>query len=459
LFPFLAAGALTATALLGACGSVRPARPTLQPSPVDHGAAVVAGGANSPAGEPGAGGAPAGAASGLSAPVPATPLTAALDATLFNTNSCLLVTDAGTGEVVYDHRGDVPLAPASTQKLLVTVAALARLGPDYRFTTTVAADGAGAVWLIGGGDPLLASPEYAAYRRSNPVTAGDPTTPLTALADQLVARGVAVRAVHGDDSRYEAVRYLPTWTSKLNQGEFDIGPLSALEVDQGLDRFRPDVATEDPTGHAAGVLARLLRDRHVGASQGADGRVPAGTPVVASVASPPLSDILGAMLRASDNQIAELLVRELDRQAGGSGTTAGGVRVVMAEAAAAGVPTGGVSLIDGSGLSQGNRATCRALLGALNAGDNPRFSALTAGLPVAGVSGNLMHLFAHSPMEGHLAAKGGYITGVSALVGRLEAGRRLRFAFVVNGSFDYATGLGLTVRVVNTLAAGGPTAG
>jgi D-alanyl-D-alanine carboxypeptidase len=45
-----------------------------------------------------------------------------LDAVLFNTNSCLVVTDGASGTTMYDHQGDVPLAPASTQKLLVAAA-------------------------------------------------------------------------------------------------------------------------------------------------------------------------------------------------------------------------------------------------------------------------------------------------------------------------------------------------
>ena len=85
----------------------------------------------------------------------------------------------------------------------------------------------------------VASPESAAYLAFNPVTTGYPVTPIGDLVDQLVGSGVRVvrNGVHGDDTRYEEVRYLPTWSPTLNQGEFDVGPLGALEVDQGLDRF------------------------------------------------------------------------------------------------------------------------------------------------------------------------------------------------------------------------------
>jgi D-alanyl-D-alanine carboxypeptidase/D-alanyl-D-alanine-endopeptidase (penicillin-binding protein 4) len=377
---------------------------------------------------------------------------------LFNTDSCLIVTD-DAGRVLYTHNGKVDFVPASAQKLLVAAAALDLLGPAYRFTTRVVSANpprGGVVddlWLVGGGDPLLASPEYAAYLAFNPVTTGYPATPISDLVDRLVAAGVRVvrDGVHGDDTRYEQVRYLATWSPTLNQGEFDIGPLGALEVDQGLDRFHPDIPTFDPTGHGAGVLARLLGSRGVAAAQGVDGPAPNGATVLATVESAPLAQIVEAMLRTSDNQIAELLVRELDRHAGGAGTTAGGVRVLTADAGRLGLAVGGLALADGSGLSRTNQVTCDTLLAALVLGDRPRFSAIASGLPVAGVSGTFRDIFVNTPLAGHVAAKGGYIPGVASLVGRVALTYQRRFAFVANGSFSFAVGLDLAGRVVETV--------
>jgi serine-type D-Ala-D-Ala carboxypeptidase/endopeptidase (penicillin-binding protein 4) len=388
------------------------------------------------------------------------PLTAALDAVLVNTNSCLDVRDGTNGRVLYRHRGDVPLAPASSQKLLVAAAALDRLGPDYRFTTTVVAAAppvAGRVdglWLVGAGDPLLASPEYAAFLQNSAASDGYPTTSMAALADGLVARGVRVVSggVHGDASRYKTSPYLSTWPAKLNVGEFDIGPLGALEVDQGKDRWAPTVATADPTAHGAGVLARLLGQRGIAAAQAADGPAPPGAVVLAQVQSAPLAQIVSAMLRASDNQIAELLVREIDRRDGGPGTTAGGVTFVMQAASQLGLPARGLSLVDGSGLSSVDRVSCDTLLAALDLGDLPRFSVMATGLAVAGVSGTLINLYRGTPLVGRLAAKGGYIAGVTALVGRWSGLVPLRFSFVANGPFSFAVGLGLQQRVVAVLA-------
>jgi D-alanyl-D-alanine carboxypeptidase/D-alanyl-D-alanine-endopeptidase (penicillin-binding protein 4) len=158
------------------------------------------------------------------------------------------------------------------------------------------------------------------------------------------------------------------------------------------------------------------------------------------------------MLQASDNQIAELLVRELDRHAGGAGTTAGGLVQVRDALTHLGVPLAGVSMLDGSGLSHADRSTCRALLATLTLGDDRPLAAVEAGLPVAGVSGSLVHLFAGTPLAGRLAAKGGYIDGVAALVGRIDGSHGRRFALVANGPFPFITGLALEEHVAEAVA-------
>jgi D-alanyl-D-alanine carboxypeptidase/D-alanyl-D-alanine-endopeptidase (penicillin-binding protein 4) len=77
------------------------------------------------------------------------------------------VVDLETGEVLYERAADVPLNPASNAKLVTTAAALAKLGPEHRYSTQVfvekdaLADGVvrGKLYLQGGGDPALVSGE------------------------------------------------------------------------------------------------------------------------------------------------------------------------------------------------------------------------------------------------------------------------------------------------------------
>ena len=384
-------------------------------------------------------------------------LTSRLDAVLANTNACLVVEDASG--VVY-RRGDASFVPASTQKLLVAAAALDILGPSFRFATSVVAakapDGAGGVddlWLVGGGDPVLASPEFVDYLGAQPLTSGaSPTTPLVELAAQLEAAGVRqVRnGLHGDDSRYERLRWLPTW-KPIYFDEADVAPLGALEVDDGLQQLHPERLTTEPALLAATALARLAGGRHIAVAPAPDASAPPGAMVLASVQSPTLAELVSAMIRSSDNLTAELLVRELDRVRGGSGTTTGGTAVVLNEARKLGLPVAGIRLLDGSGLSPGDRATCGVLVDALALASRAPFAAIAAGLSVAGRNGTLVHRFIGTPAEGHLAAKTGSIDGVAGLVGVLDEHAPIRFALLVNGRFAYSTGANLEDRVVAAL--------
>ncbi|MBM3679346.1 MAG: D-alanyl-D-alanine carboxypeptidase/D-alanyl-D-alanine-endopeptidase, partial [Actinobacteria bacterium] len=60
-----------------------------------------------------------------------------------------IAVDLQTGEPLFSHRPDVPFIPASNEKLAVTFAALALLGPEFRFRTDVIGVGRrqGPAWV------------------------------------------------------------------------------------------------------------------------------------------------------------------------------------------------------------------------------------------------------------------------------------------------------------------------
>ncbi len=375
--------------------------------------------------------------------------------------SCVLVTDAtGTVGAVDPER---PLAGASTQKLLVAAAALAVMGARHRFETRAVSDAplnggelGGDLTIVGGGDPLLTTSEA-------PRAAGTPGTRLADLADAIVAAGV--RRIDGalvaDDSRYDRERAVPDWTP----GEApDAGALGALVVDGG--RGDDGLASPAPALRTVQLLATLLSRRGVSIAGGAIDpahAAPADAREVAHVSSSPLGDIVEEMLTDSNNETADLLTRELGLRHAGAGTTVAGTSAIPAILAASGVPVGGVTLHDGSGLAHDDRVTCRALLGVLALGSRPRFSALVDGLAIAGRSGTLAGQFAGTALAGRLRAKTGHIDGVVGLVGvvpRADAagrpgGARLRgarFAFLANGDFSTETGELLQDRVATAIA-------
>jgi len=73
----------------------------------------------------------------------------------------LLVMDPA-GRIVLAHNPDQPMVPASTLKLLTSLAALHYLGPAYRFHTDFFLDPQNTLGIKGYGDPLLVSEVMAA---------------------------------------------------------------------------------------------------------------------------------------------------------------------------------------------------------------------------------------------------------------------------------------------------------
>ncbi|MGA9275376.1 D-alanyl-D-alanine carboxypeptidase/D-alanyl-D-alanine-endopeptidase, partial [Ilumatobacter sp.] len=326
--------------------------------------------------------------------------------TFIGPDSCAAVAVDGT-EVVASNP-DLPVIPASTQKLLVAAAALDVLGPDHTFTTSVAvppfSEGIveGDVYLIGGGDPLLTSGDYPVGEEDVlPVTT---PTPFEVLADELVQAGVTrIRgSVVGDGSRYDDEFVVDGWGEGIAFN--DAGPYDALLVNDA--RVGGQSGREaDPNEGAAREFVRLLEDRGIGVDNGwVSGPAVPDTPVVATVESVPLSDVVAEMLLTSDNNTAEMLVKEMGVATAETGTRAAGLEAMSASLEAQGVPTDGLVLRDGSGLSTDNRVTCAAILKVLQLGQG---GPIDAGLPIASVSGTLADEFLDGPMVGRLRAKTG----------------------------------------------------
>jgi D-alanyl-D-alanine carboxypeptidase/D-alanyl-D-alanine-endopeptidase (penicillin-binding protein 4) len=131
----------------------------------------------------------------------------------------VLVVDAATGETLYELNGDRYFQPASNAKLFTTALAMARLGPGYRFHTTLETSGTldrggvlrGDLVLVGRGALDLSNRKYP--YRDKAETDGPPEKALAELADAVVAKGV--KEIEGDvvadDSYFDYERYPPGW--------------------------------------------------------------------------------------------------------------------------------------------------------------------------------------------------------------------------------------------------------
>lgn len=312
-------------------------------------------------------------------------------------------------------------APASTTKVLTSFAALATIDPRTRFTTRVVGDGDGIV-LVGGGDPYLSI--KPAKRGDDPVFRSDLTTLARRTATALKAAGSTRVRLGYDASLFTGPDASPGWESTYVP-EGVVTPVSALWADEG---FVDGVRSRQPARSAARVFAELLAAR--GIDVAGDPRPTTAPPAAATVAAVrggTVAQIVETLVRVSDNQAAEVMLRHVAIEADEPASFAGGAKAVEAALSAAVVDTTGLRLDDGSGLSRGNRISPMTLAQTVRAAStSPSASALLADLPVAGFTGTLVRRYDDlADARGTVRAKTGTLTGIHALAGYvLDAGGR-----------------------------------
>ncbi len=205
----------------------------------------------------------------------------------------LLLVDAQTGETLFEKNADGYFVPASNMKLFTTALALAKLGPDYKFHTTLETRGtispegklSGDLMLVGRGDPNLSNRKFP-YELKEEFD-GPPEKALAELADALVTRGVKEISgdVIGDDSYFPRERYPNGW--EIDDMVWEYGAaISAIVVDDNTVALRltpgekagdpvqasvvpltPDFALQnDVTTSAADVKSDLTLTRDPGAN-------------------------------------------------------------------------------------------------------------------------------------------------------------------------------------------------
>jgi D-alanyl-D-alanine carboxypeptidase/D-alanyl-D-alanine-endopeptidase (penicillin-binding protein 4) len=396
-------------------------------------------------------------------------------------NGCVLVTQGS--QVLYSVNAGNLYVPASTMKLLTATAVLDRLGASDRLVTKVMGQEApeggviyGNLYLVGGGDPLLRTASYAASQ--------NPPQPLYTSLDQL-ARDVrragiteVTGSVVGDESRYDDERTVASW-KPIYTTEGDVGPLSALDVNDGFvpkpppppkpptppttlpptagkntpttttppkttpttttpptttpptttpssssssssgsstaSEFAYDAAADPPATAAAAFMHLLGQDGVKVEGGSTSGTAPSGSIPITSIASAPISQEIDQMLNVSDDTAAELFTKELGFRVSGSGTTAAGTAAIRADLAADGLPVSQLVNIDGSGLDRGDRVSCGLIGDALRRDGTG--GVIAAGLPVAGKSGTLVSRMLGTPAVGRVHAKTGTLDDVVALSG------------------------------------------
>ncbi len=341
---------------------------------------------------------------------------------------------------------DLSVIPASNLKIVVAAAAMETLGETFTYTTKVVGPApdagvvTGDVYLVGGGDPLLSGEWYPGSNLDRfPVFN---ITSLDELARNLSASGVTqiVGTVRGDGSRYDDEFYAPGWGGGV--AGLEAGPYDALLVNDSRV-LGDDQRGADPSEAGAREFVRILAEQGITVTGGSGvGVAPSDAGELASIESLPLTAAVAEMLTNSDNNTAELMVKEIGLATAGVGTRQAGLDSIAATIASWGVDTTGMQLGDGSGLSLDNRITCTTLIGVMqHVGYD---SAVGQGLAIAGQTGTLSDIFVDTDVAGRLRGKTGTLNNppfnedppaVKALSGFLpvDGGGAIEFTLILNG--------------------------
>lgn len=336
------------------------------------------------------------------------------------------------GRRIAAHNAGQAYLPASNMKILVAAVALEVLGPDHRFETEIhgaVEDGVvtGDLVVIGGGDPVMQSEGYGQTMRF----ANTHYTATERITESLRELGITriAGSVVGVESRYDTERWAPTLGLGIRVTE--VGPLGALMINDGSvlgDPLKPD----DPALAAAREIFRVLTVGGITVEGSArTGAVDIDGEPLAVVESAPLSEILRDLLSNSDNNAAELLLKEIGLSASGQGTREAGIARVQSALAGWGLDISSLTMIDGAGLDRANRFSCDLVQALLVADDGE----IGDGLAVAGRTGTLKDLFVGNPMEGRLRGKTGTLSGAKALAGLVPYSdtQSIVYTLILNG--------------------------
>lgn len=404
----------------------------------------------------------------------------------------LVVQVAETGEVLFERDAEKLFVPASNTKIVTAAVALDALGADYRWKTSLSADGAlsdgvldGDLWIVGGGDPWITREavaswpeilERAGIRRITGDVIGDDRAfagsqwgegwfwheiyaAWAAGVSALQLRPNTVRgrlvpgARVGDPARFELVRPGPELPMAVEVRTGAPGSAVRLRYElppeggavrmtgwiPAVDTVDLHLATHHPTLYLLEHLGQALEEAGIeveGTIRRAVTGVPPTQPVWSHVV---VSDSLGAamaeMLKPSDNQMAESILRTVGMERAGDGTPEGGLAIAGNTLAGWGIEPGAMSLSDGSGLSRYNRIAPRAMTRLLRSmWRHPQFRVFFDGLPVAAVDGTLRRRLSGTPAEENVRAKTGSLASARALSGYLTSGsgETLVFSLMIN---------------------------
>ncbi len=410
-----------------------------------------------------------------------------------------------SGRTLYARNANTLFLPASNAKLYTAALALQKLGTDASFSTMLYAtvaprDGVlpGDLILYGRGDPSLGAADVSSdwadrFARAlaargvrhvhgdliadDTYFAGSPIGDGWEADDLQEYYGTQAGALGAQDG---VVRVHVARTGARCCGVTVDPPQSGLRVINltgnaaPLGLYRPpgsdvlyasgslpanqsqhDYTLSVPDG--ALFTANLLRDALARDGIALDGNVrvvhwpehPALTDTrleIATISSPPLSQLIRHMLKHSDNRYAQMLLQQVGVQTARTGTCADreeppqtsadwGLCAMRAFLARVGIGNDEATFSEGSGLSRQDLVTPMATARLLAwLARQPFANVLRDALPVAGVDGTLKSRMLGTIAANNLQAKTGTLTHVYALSGYVTdaRGEHLAFSLMLN---------------------------
>ena len=205
------------------------------------------------------------------------------------------------------------------------------------------------------------------------------------------------------------------------------------------DSMTIDVAYRDPGLAYLYALRRTLSDQALTLEGGLDPRPPrdtaAKTDTLFVMKSPPLREILPALEKPSQNQIAEIFLKTLGLERTGVGTADSGRVVIERQLTAWGIAPTSFAVRDGSGLSRHDYIAPDAVVRVLDAvRRSPNFAVFRDALPLAGVDGTIANRMRGTAAAGNVHAKTGSVDKARSLSGYVTTadGRLLIFSLLCN---------------------------
>ncbi|WP_438825733.1 D-alanyl-D-alanine carboxypeptidase/D-alanyl-D-alanine endopeptidase [Peribacillus frigoritolerans] len=411
------------------------------------------------------------------------------------------IRSAETGEMIYERESQTRLRPASNLKLLTAAAALETLGEDHTFQTELYIKGVqvghvlqGNVYLKGKGDPTLLEKDfdelaaslkqrqvkfvhgdligddswYDDVRYSQDLVWGDEqeyygaaVSALTASPNEDYDTGTIIvelapgekagkRAtvkLEPENDHVKVINKTKTVSADANN-KIEIERSHGTQVITVTGTIPEDaevtkewVSVEDPTEYALSLFEKSMKEHGIKVlGKRKKGKTPVGAQMIATHQSMQLSQLLIPFMKLSNNSHAEVLVKEMGKEADGEGSWKDGLKVARNQLKSMGLDMQTIMMRDGSGISQVNMIPANEITKLLYAiQEKTWFPAYLNALPIAGnenrmVGGTLRKRMKGTLAAGNVRAKTGTISGTSSLSGYVttKRGEKIIFSIILN---------------------------